>query len=54
MLIASHLMTDPDNCVKLARKLFMKDDIPKIGYRKKRRCEPRATVAIDVEVADEI
>ena len=29
MLITSHLMTDPDDCVKLSRKLLVKDDIVK-------------------------
>ena len=37
MLITSHLMRDPDDCVKLARKLFLKDDILKRGYPKKCR-----------------
>ena len=32
----------------------MKDDMLKRGYPKKRRCEPRTAVAIDVEVADDI
>ena len=31
MLITCHLMTDPDVCVKLAPKLFVKDDILKRG-----------------------
>ena len=29
MFITSHLITDPDDCVKLAQELFVKDDILK-------------------------
>ena len=54
MLIISHLMTDSDDFVKLARKLSVKDDILIRGYPKKPRSEPRTTVAIDVEETDEI
>ena len=54
MLITFHLMTDPDDCVKLVRKLFVKDDILKKGYPRKRRSEPRTIVPIDVEESDEI
>ena len=54
MLITSHFKSYPDDCVKLARKLFVKDDILKRGYPKKRHSEPRNTVAIDVEVADDV
>ena len=54
MFITSHLMTDPDNCAKLARKLFVKDDILKKGYPRKRRSVPRTIVPIDVEVAHDV
>ena len=54
MLITSHLMTDPDNCVKLARKLFVEDDILKKRYPRKRLSEPRTIVPIDEEVADDV
>ena len=47
-------MTDPDICVKLARKLFVEDDILNRRYPKKRRFEPRTIVAIDVDVADDV
>ena len=54
MLITSPLMTDPDYCIKLARKLFVKGDILKGGCTKKLRSEPRITVATDVKLADDV